>query len=589
MSVLPEVEVEEPPSELTFDSLECLTEMVEPYMFVHGSLDDLDGRAETGALVLMKRREGLLLAVPVGTISESLLEKGNSGEPDLVFGPSLAVTLPGVVLDGGSYQATGEDVAVLIIDCNSSVVAYLRELRAFEVIDYGFAEGSPFVLPSPDILLSTAMDWVEKAEQDRMGFYSAESAQEEQPQLKGLPRAKSGAAKKAPARATPTGDGAKQGDKPKKATTASLAADLQQVLMSLPKIAEQVTEIGQRQRTLEDQVSDRLASARPQLSQPLSRSLELGQTAPVAALARDLRPPPRTAAEGPLGLLTPQKHFGPTALKELEMEKPEGQGGHAPSQDLAAAVLAQSQALTALVSQISTFGSDPMSDLAGASGGTGTRGAAGRAKLQAELAQQKGSFFLAVLQSMARRMNPSLPVDTDPSVCLQRGVSGVKYLERFGGYARQRELGMLQYQVLSIFDHLLVDNLGAARDGVALLAVTLEQMAMDNGKMDVAAVLSLQEDVPSSIFTNRNTLSTSRSRAFAPLADQRWITTTLAYLREMDVIAAKRLEFLPGVRQPSAGSSDLAPAPKRNPKSGPRGRGRGRNQNQSQQVEEEEQ
>lgn len=93
-------------------------------------------------------------------------------------------------------------------------------------------------------------------------------------------------------------------------------------------------------------------------------------------------------------------------------------------------------------------------------------------------------------------MNPSLPTDTDPAVCFQRGVSGVKYLERFGGYARQRELGMLQFQVMSIFDHLLVDNLGAARDGVALLAVTIEQMAMDNGRMDVAAVLSLQEDVP---------------------------------------------------------------------------------------------
>lgn len=185
-------------------------------------------------------------------------------------------------------------------------------------------------------------------------------------------------------------------------------------------------------------------------------------------------------------------------------------------------------------------------------------------------------------------MNPSLPTDTDPAVCFQRGVSGVKYLERFGGYARQRELGMLQFQVMSIFDHLLVDNIGAARDGVALLAVTLEQMAMDNGRMDVAAVLSLQEDVPSSIFTNRQTLSTSRSRAFAPLAEQRWITTTLAYLREMDVITAKRQEFLPGQR-PSGASSDPAPAPKKTPKPNSRARGRGRNAAMSSQVEEEEQ
>ena len=54
--------------------------------------------------------------------------------------------------------------------------------------------------------------------------------------------------------------------------------------------------------------------------------------------------------------------------------------------------------------------------------------------------------------------------------------------------------------------------------------------------------------MPSGVFTNRQTLSTSRSKAFAPLAEQRWITTTLAYLREMDLIAAKRQEFVPGGR-----------------------------------------
>ena len=95
-------------------------------------------------------------------------------------------------------------------------------------------------------------------------------------------------------------------------------------------------------------------------------------------------------------------------------------------------------------------------------------------------------------------------------------------------------------------------------------------------------------NVPSSIFTNRQTLSTSRSRAFAPLAEQRWITTTLAYLREMDVITAKRQEFLPGQR-PSGASSDPAPAPKKTPKPNNRARGRGRNAAMSSQVEEEEQ
>ena len=585
--ISPPVEDLEGGQELTLEALECLTDGVEPYLFVSGSLDDLDGRAEVGALVVLKRREGLLLALPAGTLPEEALEQGNSGGDSLTFGPSTVVRLPGIVLDGGFQQPAGEDVSVLIVDCSLGVLGYLREIRAFEEINYNFAEDSPYVLPASEALITAALEWVEAAEQDRVGYYSAESNVEDQsyaePQPKGKVRPR-----KPVEKATPSGGGAKAGEKPKKATTASLAADLQLVLQSLPKLAEQVSEIGQRQKTFESQITDRLSSARPQLSQPLSRSLDFGVAAQVSSLAKDLKPPPRTVAEGGLGILTPQRHSGPVGLKELEMEKPDLVQNSGQSPDLAAAVLAQSQALTALVSQISSVSSDPMGDLAGSSLGTSTKGAVGRAKLQAELAQQRGTFYTSVLQSMARRMNPSLPTDTDPAVCFQRGVSGVKYLERFGGYARQRELGMLQFQVMSIFDHLLVDNIGAARDGVALLAVTLEQMAMDNGRMDVAAVLSLQEDVPSSIFTNRQTLSTSRSRAFAPLAEQRWITTTLAYLREMDVITAKRQEFLPGQR-PSGASSDPAPAPKKTPKPNSRARGRGRNAAMSSQVEEEEQ
>ena len=42
-----------------------------------------------------------------------------------------------------------------------------------------------------------------------------------------------------------------------------------------------------------------------------------------------------------------------------------------------------------------------------------------------------------------------------------------------------------------------------------------------------------------------------RARAFAPLADQRWITTSLAYLRELDVISQRRADAL---EEPSASS-----------------------------------
>lgn len=85
----------------------------------------------------------------------------------------------------------------------------------------------------------------------------------------------------------------------------------------------------------------------------------------------------------------------------MEEDKPLGT---AQDGDLARAVLAQSQALTAVVGQIAQSSQDPMMDLEATSSGARTRGALGRAKLQAELASHSGGFFMAVLRAMARRM-----------------------------------------------------------------------------------------------------------------------------------------------------------------------------------------
>ena len=108
---------------------------------------------------------------------------------------------------------------------------------------------------------------------------------------------------------------------------------------------------------------------------------------------------------------------------------------------------------------------------------------------------------------------------------------------------------------------------------------------MDNGKFDFASVLCLQDDLPSSIFLNRNAGSLSRSRSFSPLADQKWITVALAYLKELDTIQTKRAEFVGG--NPKA-TSTASPAPK--PKGTPKRKGKGKgghNQTPAQQDEEE--
>ena len=45
----------------------------------------------------------------------------------------------------------------------------------------------------------------------------------------------------------------------------------------------------------------------------------------------------------------------------------------------------------------------------------------------------------------------------------------------------------------------MAENIPAARDATALLAVTLEQGLMDNGRLDIASLLCLQEEPPSSV------------------------------------------------------------------------------------------
>ena len=205
--------------------------------------------------------------------------------------------------------------------------------------------------------------------------------------------------------------------------------------------------------------------------------------------------------------------------------------------ELARAVLAQSQALTTLVSHLTN--ADPIGDLSGSSSTLSTKGAQGRARLQQELASHRGTFFQSVLQSMARRMQPARVAKQTPQELAMRGVVPTAYLERFGGYGRTRDLGCLQWQVMMILDHLQQENVQAAKDATALLAVCLEQASLDSGRLDIGMLLSLSEDPPAGIFQTRLTTSYAKGRAFAPLAEQRWVTIALAYIKEMDLIAAK--------------------------------------------------
>ena len=282
----------------------------------------------------------------------------------------------------------------------------------------------------------------------------------------------------------------------------------------------------------------------------------------------------------------PAMEFKPEELVALEEEKPDAP---LPEGDLAKAMLVQSKALTALVSQIASSSQDPMADLTLGVQSASTRGATGRARLQAELATHSGAFFQSVLKAMARRMQPTMPATGSPEDLLRRGICGTLYMEPYGGFGRHRDLGLLLYQVMGILDFLQAGNTGAAQDATALLAVCIGQAVLDGGRFDLAALLTLQEDPPSAISVNRQQSVLARSRAFSQLADQKWVTTALAFVKELDLINVKRQELSGQATGSQKGqpSSEPSAKPKAQAKRKGKGNAKGQTASYAQEAEEE--
>jgi hypothetical protein len=186
---------------------------------------------------------------------------------------------------------------------------------------------------------------------------------------------------------------------------------------------------------------------------------------------------------------------------------------------------------------------------------------------------------------MSRRMHPAMNADVGMSDLRDRGVTPTQYLERFGGFGRTKDVGMIIWQVALIMNHLQEDNVQAAKDAISLLFVCLEQTALDGGSMQVGLLLSLTEDPPASLFSARSIATASQPKPFAPTANQRWVTTALQFLMEMDVIATRRQDVIGGKSQSS--KADPEPLAKATPKKKAKGRGKGKAQQEAQPAEEE--
>ena len=554
---------------MEFEDLVPISQSLQFYILEWPLVPGEDGTVEAFSMVVMKRSGGFLLALPLDFLPPEEVLEGNSQVAGPI-GPSREFRVGGVVMDGGQESPIGEEIPILVVDMDLAVASSLRPIAAEEDIAVRFSSEDPHAYPQPGELVAKTFEWLQSFEPQMSAEWyplevSAESAA-------GTPKRRAARPKQQaalPGGATPTGNGAKQ----KRHTTASLAVSLQSVLEAIPALTDQVQRIADRQVEMEGRLTSNPSVAA--LSRPLSMNLPGGQSSTVSTVARELRSPPRTSARGAMS--TPLRDVVPVHVEELQKEKEDAE-----PKDVTQAILAQSAALTALVAQLSS-GQDPMHELAGTT--SGTRGAIGRAKLQAELALHRGTFFQSVVSSMARRMAPTASAEISYGQMLANGISGTRYLERFGGYGRQRELGLIQYQLMTMVDFVMAENWGAAKDTLGLLVVMVEQACLDQGKFDLAQMLTLSEDPPAGVYTNRQLSQVSRAKSFAPLADQRWVTVALAFLKELDTITTKRSELL--LASQPGGGQQIQPSPKAQPTPGGKGKGRGRGRNQKQQDGEE--
>ena len=554
------------------------------------SEDPEDGVMLALALVVFRRKSGLLLAVPEDFISGDTLAAGLMAGPEDVIGPSHPVTIQAGVWDpvtrGEPAAADGESITVLLVDCLVDIQANLKVFDPgadpVDIIQH-FSEARTELFPMAAPLVLAAQEWVERPDSgDRVNYYSA-AEEMPKPVENGGDEVPTPKATRAAARPGGT-SGGKQPPPKKKPTVANLASSVESLAAALPMISSQLATLAKRQSDVEAQMMQ--GGRVSVLAAPLGGHVTGGLSTPLTAKPKSFlmeMPAPRThQSPPPLPVKIPSE-AAPAPGKPLELTALEGEG-EVPGSDLAKAVLAQSQALTALVGQIAQQ-SDPLSDLSSSSTTFSSRGSMGRVKLQQELAAQRGVFFHSVCQNMARRMYPSQSCDLQPMELMQRGVSATRYLERFGGFGKSRDLGQIAWLVAILMDHLQSDNLPAAKDSASLLLVCLEQSAMDGGHLDIGLLLSLAEDPPSGLFTNRSLAPLSRGRSFAPLAEQRWISLALSYIKELDTITQKRAD-LSGNTKAAALPGAPAPAPKAKIKGAPKANWKKNRKTQEEDAEE---
>ena len=524
-----------------------LSDSVDPSLLVLSVPDYLaDGgeAVECFALPLMLRDGGVLLALPTSIILSGLLLPDELIEASEIVGPSKIFQASVYEEDDeGTVQLVSENARVLVCDFLDSILQFCREYDP--VTDStapirGFLPESPLAIPLHHELTEAAASWARSETTGRVNFYSA---REEPPQTPKANAAKKGAAKRM--------------------TNAAISEQLSALAAQVKILAER-----QAHMTVQPAPSGLATSANPAGGQ--LPSLSGGPKMPAVSAGFGAGGPAHPAKA--LALVGPPPKVRAPLLTAAAPDEPYDplDPGMDPT---AIALTQQSAAITTLVQHL-VHGGDGLGLEVGASSGlssSSTRGTQKREKLQQDLAARSSQFFMMVQQQIFRKMYPSRIIPKTEEDLANSGVSMLTYLERYGGYRGQREAGLTMWLLAHAMDCSAASDIHGAKEYLALLTMAMEQSVFDAGDWSIAYILSLVEDPPTVMFSDRMQSITASGRPFSPLVPAQLAAINLAYIKELEVLQSRRGEVpsknRKGANKTADGEDQVeSPSPKRKPR-----------------------
>ena len=510
-----------------------LAEVGDPNLLVFSIPSEVSktgGNLQVFAIPVLQRDGGFLVALPVESFSNEALETAAHADEHELLGPShTCVAQLSEEDENGQEVMIDQEILVLLVDVSNQALQALREYDpvtdSLETI-HPFDDQFPLALPTAASLVAAAKAWMGEEDQGRLNFYSAREEPAETPV-----RSKA-AAKKAT---------------PKKITNAVLAEQVAslssqvEALMALQRQAP--TEPAKAAVTYAEPAGGQSPGvsrhAYPQLPALGQGFAHLGHPKEATAkkVAAMVGPPPKTRkappAQGALALPDPFIPEEPRDLFPAQIE----------THPMLSALAQQSTALTTLVSHLAGHASDPMVDLqaGGLSGSSSsTRGVARRERMQTDLALRQSQYWLAFLQQLSRKMNPSKPVPTTEEAAKDAGLSFLAYLERHGAYKQSRELGTILWVLGYIIDAAIAQDFDGVKEHLALFAAALDQAALDQS-WTTAFLVTLVEEPPPVLFAEKGT-PLSVAKPFTPLMPAVWGGVLLAYLKDIGIMTSKKQE-----------------------------------------------